>query len=671
MKGQQQTTASGIELTTGTSRLRAFACDRCSKRKTRCDRQLPRCSACDKADVVCEATSRESAVLPAGDNINYRKGYVRLLEEELHGLESQVQAVNPGMHATSVGIENDTNGQSTQNSESSAEHRALSQPAEQPAEAAEVNIQLLSLSAMAEPRNRAGEFLRELSMPRIISAVTETYGGDPEHTTRIDVLWDGIAKYIRQSNDGSTRQLVFPQTEAAKSLKAYLEVVDFRYPRIPVVKVQHGFEAIADTDGGLYQSTLSTDPAHIFLAYMIIAVTPLVSDIHPVAQGSFISTHILAMSLKVLDKVFQKEDGADIIHCLHILVIYSIHSSTAGSSWHLIGIAMRKCVALGYHLEPAEKVGSEEAAARRWAFWSCYLLDRLISAALGRPPSLNDRYITVKLPGYNLPRAVIASPDAMQTHLLRYATVLSTVTRQAATESFEQRLGKILDWRSKRPAHADELRRDYQYQTSLYHTSLLRITIERINDSQTVRLKAGTDGSDATVDGTTGAELVQQADLIRDLRLTETCNAVFDSLNRPDMRERPFLSWITGYSTFSVALAILYRIGLLVALRALGQAHPLDDAHDALVAANIMLNELMSKLGVVARQFPRLNEFRWIVASLRWNIDGYLLDEWQSLDRATPLGDYETVADKIAPLHLKVLAERLVAILKVVPRPMD
>jgi hypothetical protein len=244
------------------------------------------------------------------------------------------------------------------------------------------DLGILSLSAMAEPKNRAGEYLRGISMPGIISAVTETYGGNPETTTRIDPLWDGIAKDIRRS-DGSgsgnlPRRLDIPRAEASRYVETYYAVVDFRYPRLPREDVMKGVEAITAADESEYVNLLATSPTKIFMAYMVIAITPLVSDRYPVAQASFVSIHILSKALKILDRVFLQEDGVDIIHSLLLLVIFSFHSSAAGSTWHLVGVAMKKCIALGFHREVGGKgtrKGSEkEPDLRRWAFWSCYIL---------------------------------------------------------------------------------------------------------------------------------------------------------------------------------------------------------------------------------------------------------------------------------------------------------
>ena len=146
-----------------------------------------------------------------------------------------------------------------------------------------------------------------------------------------------------------------------------------------------GISAITAAHEDDYEKTLASDPAKVFMAYMVLAITPLVSDTYPVAQASFISIHILSKALKILDKVFQLEDDVDIIHCLILLVIFSLHSSAAGSAWHLAGVAMKKCIALGFHREVATSssdASRDEMEQRRWAFWSCYFLDRCITSKL-------------------------------------------------------------------------------------------------------------------------------------------------------------------------------------------------------------------------------------------------------------------------------------------------
>ena len=152
-------------------------------------------------------------------------------------------------------------------------------------------------------------------MLSIITSVTEIYGGIPEESTRSYPLWGGIAKHVRNPTEKLTR-LDIPISEASKYLDTFIDFGDFRYPRIPVAKVRSGIDAITDPDPMRYDETLREKPAHIFMAYMVIAIVSLVSENRSAAQGSFVSIHILVKCLKVLNRVFSLEDGVDIIQCL-------------------------------------------------------------------------------------------------------------------------------------------------------------------------------------------------------------------------------------------------------------------------------------------------------------------------------------------------------------------
>lgn len=240
-------------------------------------------------------------------------------------------------------------------------------------------LDLLSLGAMAEPTRRTGEMLRELSIPRLIFAVTEVFGGDPERTRRVDRLWDCVARDIKRPRLESDR-LNIPAIEGAACVERYFKLVDYRYPSLSRDDVERGMATIcgntSNSDG-----TSQANPAASFFALMVIALVPLVTDNYSSAHGSFVSIHMLSRALQLLEDIFRIDDGIEIIQCLRLLVVYSLHTSAAGSSWHLIGFAMKKCIALGYHLEPERAETAEEEQAQeknRWVFWSCYLLDRSV-----------------------------------------------------------------------------------------------------------------------------------------------------------------------------------------------------------------------------------------------------------------------------------------------------
>lgn len=539
-----------------------------------------------------------------------------------------------------------------------------------------MNMDSLSLSAVAEPQSRAGEFLKRLSVPRIIAGMTQTYGGNPEATSRVDSLWNGISQYIRQPV-GPSHRLHVQREEAYGFLRAYLDAVDFRFPRLSVSKVQVGMDAISGDDDHLYRETVARSPAHIFMAYMVIAIVPLVSDSYPVSQGSFVSIHLLGKCLKVLDRVFSHEDGVDIIQCLHLLVVFSIHCSAAGSAWHLIGFAINKCIALGYHREDRRvlSVLSEgEVAQRRWAFWGCYLLDRLICAALGRPFSIDDRDIAVPLPQHDqAPSPPLDLKEDFHIHLLRYAVVLSAATSQESFTDFDDYLGHVLYWRNCTPSHEDSSTREvYQYQTSLFHTLMLRIaTLEILKPYRFQESDIGYGCSVSYVPPEPSTPLpsspaeARASELARVKRLNfeNISRAVARSLDRNRMVGRHFLSFLTGYSAFSMALAALYcaviDIPPLPSTSWAASTTPYDDRIGDRTQARTqtaLVDIACQKLEIAGRQFPRLHEYRRIVQSL-----GILVDARQSEQgpgcRAREVNSVQSQVAEIGPPYLRHLAQ--------------
>lgn len=520
------------------------------------------------------------------------------------------------------------------------------------------NMDSLSLSAMAEPRNRAGEFLTELSMPRIITGVTETYGGDPERTSRVDSLWDGIAQYIRRPGSETDHRIYVQETEAYQALRTYLEVVDFRYPRLPMKKAEDGISAISSPDESLYSKMLLESPSHIFIAYMVIAIVPLVSGNYPVAQGSYISIHLLAKSLSVLDKVFRHEDGVDIVQCLQLLVVFSVHSSAAGSSWHLIGFAMNKCVALGYHRDIPPRSGQtdDEIQQRRWAFWSCYLLDRLICTALERPLSIEDRYITVPLPRDGT--SVLSAGDcteSLQVHLFRYASLLSYTSNSGEPGDFDSQLGHILHWRALTPEHTDgSLDELYGYQTSLYNTLMLRLLLRRIAIPHDLETLGDGAGPGQRSSRQYPEEMKQTLQWMKQHRLPETCRAVAQSLNRHSMRRRPFLSMMTGYSALTMALVAMYW----PAVAKIADSGP-EEVSRSLEEMESVQEVALEKLDVVGRQFPRMLSYRRIVVLL-WRMVRSPREHTGAISEG-----YKEAADlveQVGPINAKRLAWAILAL---------
>ncbi|KAF2020464.1 hypothetical protein BU24DRAFT_337745 [Aaosphaeria arxii CBS 175.79] len=647
---------------------RNFACERCSRRKQRCDRKLPSCSQCLESGSVCNESNRENNVIQLNDKEITRKGYVTALQERIAYLEAKISGKD-GRASSSL---------PTDEAAHSVDASADTIQPDPLLERGDMDMNALSMSALAEPRSRTGEFLKQLSMPRIIAGMTETYGGNPEETSRVDSLWDGIAQYIRQPSSKRSR-LSIRREEALKALDTYIVTVDFRFPRLSLAKVRSGIDAITDSDESYYRRVLSKDPSHIFMAYMTIGIVPLISEDYPISQGSFVSIHILAKCMELLDRVFAKEDGVDIIQCLHLLVIFSMHCSAAGSAWHLIGFAMNKCIALGYHQEPlndqSNALGIEEMQEHRWAFWGCYFLDRLICAALDRPYSIDDPYISVKLPGEDQASPNLTSQEACQVHLFRYARMLSSAASHTVQLGPDSHLSNLIFWRASSPALGNHSNREaHLHQTSLYHTLMLRnalcyIVSENSFDRVETNLsRLGQEFQEGIHSDAARQMFECEVKRSSKLKLLNICQAVAKSLDRRHMSGRHYLSVTTGYSAFSLALATLHcQLVLSSGPSQPDNIPPLGSIADQIdtpgsVASDAfalhpsqILDIACQKLEIVGRQFPRLQEYRLLIERLRRVYKHRQVDVLQEIIQ-TELRDLEVLIRKIGPVYVRKFA---------------
>lgn len=299
---------------------------------------------------------------------------------------------------------------------------------------------------------------------------------------------------------------------------------------------------------------------------------------------------------------------------------------------------MNKCIALGYHRESLPtKASHKEREQRRWAFWGCYLLDTLISGALGRPKSLDDRYITVALPcASNAPNTDIRrrEVDTMYIHLFHYARLMSHVIWNDESRGFDSHLNRLLHWRTTTPSlTTSSLQKMYDHQTSLFNTLMLRAMIEQA--------LIWSHGESFTASSNQPSDRMAREERLRGMRVLEICQAVVKSLDRNTMSGRSYLSLITGYTAFSTGLTLqYYRSCCSVA----GAASIRD-----------LVDSVRLKLDVVSRQFPRMQEYRRILD---------LLDIWIRLAYKHPRewpderlrNETNALVAGIGPRHLKSLA---------------
>ncbi|PWY65934.1 hypothetical protein BO83DRAFT_440241 [Aspergillus eucalypticola CBS 122712] len=104
--------------------------------------------------------------------------------------------------------------------------------------------------------------------------------------------------------------------------------------------------------------------------------------------------------LSVLTDHLTAEDniGVHVVQTVNMLAVIDYTAGRVNSGWLKIGLAARISQGLGLMGEPEAWLPAAEQEERRRAFWSVYLLDKLISCGRSRPIIILDQDCHVQLP---------------------------------------------------------------------------------------------------------------------------------------------------------------------------------------------------------------------------------------------------------------------------------
>ncbi|KAB8204064.1 D-isomer specific 2-hydroxyacid dehydrogenase [Aspergillus parasiticus] len=415
---------------------RLQACERCWKRKQKvladdvCDRQLPACTTCVEADAQC--APRRVPIGPTteeGSGLSHAAvpNYVETLKRKRDELDAQFRQqrarrerdesvpgpqLSPNMETTSAVSPGESN-QTPSTAPTSFSERSV--------QAAMGEIGFLSRNAMAEPRDETRGFPQELAMGNMVRAALVISGEDPSQSRdlcnhrRTFVTMMGPAT-------GITKEFATPY------VNRFLDHVGVMFLHIDRRKLQGEFDSYFDAHRGQPSHTKAPNSDTAFLefkVYMAVAIGMLLS---PEPGSELLATGLHAAATERLTIILEQGNCVKTLHCLWSLALYSMFSSLGGSTWHLVGLAMKKCISFRLHREPYpdSDISQEELNSRRSIFWALYVLDRTISCVMDRPFSIEDEDILVQLPVYNSTSKTVTEFD-FGYHIIMHARLLSSV----------------------------------------------------------------------------------------------------------------------------------------------------------------------------------------------------------------------------------------------------
>lgn len=124
------------------------------------------------------------------------------------------------------------------------------------------------------------------------------------------------------------------------------------------------------------QPTSHPPSLHLFTGYTAIATGIMMSP--DADRLSVLAASLHSTAVKMLPSIFRDQTPLDALHCMAMLISYSLFSQNGGSAWHLVGIALKVCITLGLHKDTPSPTGTVlgNGYDPRWLFWTLYSFDR-------------------------------------------------------------------------------------------------------------------------------------------------------------------------------------------------------------------------------------------------------------------------------------------------------
>lgn len=367
------------------------ACERCWRRKqkvsdlifcvrigpliwvSQCSRETPICLQCRNASATCIRRRFGSTV---HDSDNRCETGIEALKSKIQDMKARLQEcsyqISPSSshvatHSGIVGLGSDA----TASSESPARDQSnTSQEHQSVHEGMQNNVGYLSLSAMAERTDGEPFSTDGLSYLTLLYAATGISGSNPTLSDKDNEFLTGSLTEFRRI-DSLNVDLGGPEMRAA--YLRYVDMVKMSFPFKSSPALLSAYESITSLS---HENNLDgVPPETLALVYVGIATGLLLSSHYTYKE--MLSAELAVRAVRLMPQVLGCGSHMPAIHCLTALTIFSMFTAFGGSTWHLLGLLMTRCVSAGIHTFRSANVppdGAEQTQIRR-ELWTLYILD--------------------------------------------------------------------------------------------------------------------------------------------------------------------------------------------------------------------------------------------------------------------------------------------------------
>ncbi|KAL4819550.1 fungal-specific transcription factor domain-containing protein [Aspergillus spinulosporus] len=489
------------------------SCQRCYRRKKRCDKLLPECNGCRKANVPCSFP--QNGLRQASFSIKYVRG----LERRISELEGQLAVISASSASSGALITANAPQEGDRIKHQDPQLRKRTCPAAPKSHASSTQWAMSDGSPATGP-GRSTSLADGLKMLSL-EATAEKYVG-PSSGVAFAKLTQAMLRRLAPDQeafvfgDGEEGSGVgVGEAELLPSFEGTLDFLDLdmmldspqHLTSMPIDRVRPGSENpldLAKLEEGHIRFLLDFYFAHSHTLYPIIQQGSFVETLWTAYKDPFKALILSPMwqfriwmvlaigsttycSVSLMDETesiqlfnkamsyFDAAMGCGELAALEVLMLqvsYSFFNSAGPNTWFLVGVAARTAIGMGLHTrEVYENLAPDAADYQKRLFFSLYMMDRVVSTALGRPFAIQDEDITVEpfadnddeniTPAGIIPRAKLGpSSMAVPLHILELRKIASTIgtemyslqrSRDPSTNTQEILHKRLIEWRRSMP----------------------------------------------------------------------------------------------------------------------------------------------------------------------------------------------------------------------------
>ncbi|KAK6864816.1 hypothetical protein PG995_001344 [Apiospora arundinis] len=379
-----------------TSRM-SQACDRCWRRKQKCDRRRPICQQCQLVSATCYER-RHGTVVDPSDPAS-QLSYIEALKRKVQLLEAQVEQQASPQQSQDESISPASNawmGSERRPSRSSVSRAVGCR------DSIQAEMGSLSLAAMAEFTGEQSSLLRARPFLSFETLFRSSTGVAASNLSRSDFPNPAVNGTLGDFNRALLRQgLQLNSIDTQKPFNRYLDMTMQCFPFVEKTQLMEEYAIVSQANLASSDDLLADSPGRVVRIYVAVATGILLTP-----DFRYLETFATALALTAhqhIPRVDEFPGELETVQCLIAIALFSLFTSFGGSTWHLLGLALSRCVSAGMHhirVSDAQSDDEEKRGCSR-AFWCLYVLDTLISASLDRPFFVQDEDITTLPPPQN------------------------------------------------------------------------------------------------------------------------------------------------------------------------------------------------------------------------------------------------------------------------------